>query len=111
MGFLTTLSTNYKGFQNAAARLVLYVTLTPKFCHISPVLHDLHLLPVLHRIHFKVILLVFKVLNGMAPDYLSCLLSKREGFKYQLHSVSSIHLIVPQFLTSFGERAFAVAGP
>ena len=107
-GLPDNLITKLQRVQNAAARLV---TLTPKFCHISPILKDLHWLPVLYRIRFKVILLVFKALNDLAPNYLSGLLSKREGLNYHLRSGSCIHLIVPRFNTSFGERAFAVAGP
>lgn len=59
---------------------------------------------------YNVILLVFKALNGIAPNYLSCLLSKRAGLKYQMHSDSSIHASFRHFHTSFGESASTVAG-
>ena len=39
--------------------------------HISPYLYKLHILPVLYRIKFKVSLIAFKVMNGMAPLYLT----------------------------------------
>ena len=52
---------------NASARLVYCA---PKSCHITPVLRELHWLPVCYRIEYKIILLTFKVLHGMAPDYL-----------------------------------------
>ena len=55
--------------QNTAARIV---TLTKKFDHITPVLIQLHWLPVHFRILFKVLLLVYKALNGMAPLYIIC---------------------------------------
>ena len=54
--------------QNTAARVV---SLTRKYDHITPVLESLHWLPVKFRIVFKVLLLVYKALNGMAPPYLS----------------------------------------
>lgn len=54
--------------QNAAARLL---TGTKKREHITPVLASLHWLPVCFRIDFKILLLVFKILNGLAPSYLS----------------------------------------
>ena len=54
--------------QNTAARIV---TLTKKFDHITPVLIQLHWLPVHFRILFKVLLLVYKALNGMAPLYIT----------------------------------------
>ena len=51
--------------QNAAARLV---TGTRKFDHISPVLRDLHWLPIRKRITYKVAMLVYKCLHGLAPN-------------------------------------------
>ncbi|PFX16803.1 putative RNA-directed DNA polymerase from transposon X-element [Stylophora pistillata] len=52
---------------NASAR---FVCCAPKSCHITPLLRELHWLPVCYRIEYKIILLTFKVLHGMAPDYL-----------------------------------------
>ena len=57
--------------QNAAARLL---TSTRKYDHITPVLRELHWLPVKYRIQFKILLLTFKAIHGMAPDYISRLL-------------------------------------
>ena len=57
--------------QNTAARVV---TVTKKFDHITPVLIQLHWLPVHFRILFKVLLLVYEALNGMAPLYITELL-------------------------------------
>ncbi len=57
--------------QNAAARLL---TGTKKYEHITPVLASLHWLPVRFKIEFKILLFVFKILNGLVPDYLSELL-------------------------------------
>ena len=42
--------------------------------HISPILRSLHWVPVSARIDFERLLLVFKVLNGLGPLYLSELL-------------------------------------
>ncbi len=58
--------------QNAAARVL---TRTRKYDHISPVLSTLHWLPIKHRIDFKILLITYKALNGLAPQYLSELLS------------------------------------
>ncbi len=58
--------------QNAAARVL---TRTRKYDHISPVLSTLHWLPTKHRIDFKILLITYKALNGLAPQYLSELLS------------------------------------
>ncbi|KAL2088141.1 hypothetical protein ACEWY4_016969 [Coilia grayii] len=58
--------------QNSAARLL---TKTRKMEHITPVLAELHWLPVSYRIDFKVLLLVFKAVNGLAPCYIADALS------------------------------------
>ena len=51
--------------QNAAARLIFE---QPKFCHITPVLSQLHWLPIKYRIEFKILLMTFKAIHGMAPE-------------------------------------------
>ncbi len=53
--------------QNAAARVL---SRTRKYEHISPVLSTIK-----HRIDFKILLITYKALNGLAPQYLSELLS------------------------------------
>ena len=56
---------------NSAARLV---TLSRKHDHVSPVLMELYWLPVKQHVEFKILLLTYKVVNGMAPVYLQDLL-------------------------------------
>ncbi len=58
--------------QNAAARVL---TRTRNYDHISPVMSTLHWLPIKHCIDFKILLITYKALNGLAPQYLSELLS------------------------------------
>ena len=58
--------------QNAAARLILGIG---KFSHITPALYELHWLPVSLRIDYKILLLAFKCIYGLAPAYLSDLIS------------------------------------
>ena len=53
--------------QNSAARLL---TETKKREHITPVLAKLHWLPVSYRIDFKVMLITYKALNGIASSYI-----------------------------------------
>ncbi len=55
--------------QNAAARFFR------KHQHITPILMALNWLPVRHRVDFKILMFVFKSLNGLAPSYLSELLN------------------------------------
>ena len=54
--------------QNTAAHTV---TLRKRFDHITTILFKLHWLPLNYRIHLKILLLVYKYLNGLAPPYLS----------------------------------------
>ena len=53
---------------NTAARIL---TRTINNYHITPVLASLHWLPVKARVDFKVLLLIYKALHGLAPTYLS----------------------------------------
>ena len=58
--------------QNTAARIV---TRTKRECHIRPVLKSLHWLPIDFRIIFKILLITFKAINGLAPSYISDLIN------------------------------------
>ena len=92
---------------NTAARLV---TMTRKFDHITPVLKDLHWLPVRERAIFKILLMVFKSLNGLAPSYLQNKLTLKPS--NGLRSDHTNLLIVPRSnLKSYGDRSFSIAGP
>ena len=68
---------------NAAARVTCLI---PKLAHITRLLRELHWLPVKFRVEFKITLLVFKALNGLAPQYLSELLVVRPRTRYSLRS-------------------------
>ena len=52
---------------SAAGRVVFR---TRKYDRITPVLMDLHWLPVKRRISFKILLLTYKALNALAPQYI-----------------------------------------
>ena len=58
--------------QNACACVIL---IRSKRDHVTPMLLELHWLPIKYRITFKTPLLTFKCLHGLAPTYLSPLLS------------------------------------
>uniref|UniRef100_A0A669CA98 Reverse transcriptase domain-containing protein n=1 Tax=Oreochromis niloticus TaxID=8128 RepID=A0A669CA98_ORENI len=78
--------------QNAAAR---FLTGRRNFDHITPILASLHWLPTEFRIRFKVLLLVFKSLNGLAPVYLSDLLKPHVPTR-SLQSAEQLLLSVPK---------------
>ena len=64
-----------------------------------------------NRIHFKILLLVYKCLNGLAPTYLSELLRYTNGPRL-LRSSSQNFLAVPRTrLKTYGDRAFSAAAP
>ena len=93
--------------QNAAARVL---TNTKKIEHITPVLKSLHWLPVYQRIDFKILLLVFKALNGLGPKYISDLLIRYEPSR-PLRSSGTGLLSVPRVKTKHGEAAFSFYAP
>ncbi len=89
--------------QNAAARIL---TRTRKSEHITPVLRSLHWLPVTFRIDFKVLLLVYKSLNGLGPKYIADMLTEYKPNR-SLRSLGSSQLEIPRVYTKQGESAFS----
>jgi len=93
--------------QKSSARLI---TMTRKYDHISPVMEDLHWLPIWQRIDYKVLLLSFKSLNGLAPQYLSDLLQRRPDCGTRRDHTNL--LVNPRVnRITFGGRAFKKAAP
>ena len=94
--------------QNMCARLICNES---KYCHITPLLVDLHWLPVKFRIEFKILLIVFKIFKGLAPSYLSFLITPKPVPKCNLRSSSDSYLlsypnVKPK--ATLGERALSV---
>ena len=87
--------------QNAAAKLVMGKY---KHDHLDDDLKLLHWLPIKKRIIFKIALLSYKSVNGLAPSYLQDL------FRYCAHG-HSLKLVVPQYNLQAGRRSFSAAGP
>ena len=97
--------------QNPAARLILDIG---KFSHITPALHELHWLPVSLRIDYKILLLTFKCIYGLAPTYLSDLISIKSNSLYNLRSTGKLLLLdhpKGNMLTTLGARSFSAAAP
>ena len=93
-----------------AARLI---TDTMKFDHINPVLYNLHWLPVNFRIQFKILMITFKAIHGMAPSYLSDLICIRSSSRYSLRNNDTIFLERPKWVmrTTLGARSFHASAP
>ena len=78
-----------------------------------PYMINLHWLPVRYRINFKILLLSFKALYGMAPSYIIDLIHTKTNTRYLLRSNEGVLLKHPsgKMKKSFGERSFSVAAP
>ena len=94
---------------NAATRLVYSSRM---YDHVTPLLRELHLLRMSQRIDYKLAVLVYCCLNGLAPSYLAndlqCVadLDARRCLRGALTSTS----VVPVTrLSTVGDRAFPVA--
>ena len=74
----------------------MYYIYTPRTSHITPVLMHLHWLPIKFRVEFKIGLLVYKALNGMAPQYITDLLSFKPEGNYHLRSDDYSLLKIPK---------------
>ena len=96
----------------SAARLILGKR---KFDPISVDLRQrLHWLPVEQRIQYKLGFLVYKCLHGLAPPYLSSMLTPVSSNRYscRLRSAGRGDLTVPRTRSvRMGPRSFAVSGP
>ena len=67
-GLPKQLTDRLQSVQNAAARLIFK---TCRQGHVQPLLRRLHWLRVPERISFRLAVLVYRCLNGSAPDYLA----------------------------------------
>lgn len=100
------------GVMRAAARLILQL---PRICSVTlEMRQNLHWLDISSRIDFKMGLLAYRCIHGLAPTYLMslCLPVSTISGRSHLRSAASGKLVVPVCRTStFGPRAFAVACP
>ncbi len=79
--------------------------------HITPILQSLHWPPIKVSISYKIVLLAYKALNGLAPAYLTNLLSHYNPTR-SLRSQNSGVLVVPRIAKSTkGGRTFSYLAP
>ena len=105
--FITLLSVGSAGYQQLLQQRKVRL-------HVRPLLYNLYWLPVKFRIDFKILLLMYKAINGLAPFYLLELISLKEACKYKLHSDCDGLLLNPlkfKTLTTLGDRSFTAAAP
>ena len=76
-------------------------------------LYELHWLPVSLRTDYKVLLLTFKCIFGLAPTYSSDHISIRSNSLYNLRSTGKLSLDHPKgkMLTTLGARSFSATAP
>ena len=93
--------------QNTAARSVNCVHKED----ITPIVKKLHWLPVNDKILFKLLLLTYKSLNGLAPVHVNDLLRHYSPCR-SLRSSDSNFLVIPKTTTiTYGDRSFAEIVP
>jgi len=101
-----------KQFQSVTNSAARFVFSSWRFDHITPFLWQLHWLTATQRMQFKLTVLVYKCLYGMALSYLAnelqCLADSEA--RRRLHSTSSSMLTARHiWLSTIGDLAFPVA--
>ncbi len=95
----------------SSSAMLRVLTRTCKRAHIVPVLASLRWLPISLRSDFKILLLVFKALNGLAPSYIYDFLTEYVPNR-PLRSCTAGLLNIPKMnYKNLGEAAFCVYAP
>ena len=97
-----------QGIQNIAARVVKRIHCSPEH-HITPVLESLHWLPIKLRIDFKILLLTYKCVNGLAPQYLCELVMPKKCYRHLRSEALELLEFPKTRLRSYGDRSFSFA--
>ena len=94
--------------QNFAAKVCLSKSL---YEHVTPCLIELHWLPISFRINYKIAVLTFKCLHGLAPTYLSELI---EEYHPTRTLRSSSQKLLKKKIVKFeklGKKSFSFSAP
>ena len=99
--------------QNSAARLVTRVR---GRVHMKPILRTLHWLPIRKRVLFKILLLTYKAIHGLAPQYIMDLLTIYKPVRCLRSSAAESPQLKPPShkdirTITYGDRAFSSAAP
>ena len=108
-GITDRLMDRLRSVLNASARLIYASRRTE---HVTPLLRDLHWLRYPDRIDYKLAVLVYRCLHGLAPSYLAAEFTRVSEIESRrnLRSASTANLVVPRFQRkTLGGRAFPVA--
>ena len=96
--------TRLQQVQNFAARIICKKR---KYEHVSPILKQLKLLPVSETLELRDLIFMHKILNGVAPHYLSSLIRKRSEVSLRT-TRSSYQVHVPFARTSSYQNSFFI---
>ena len=95
--------------QNYAAKVI---TKKRKFDSATEALKEVHWLPIRQRCQFKILLLTYKALHNLAPEYLKDLLNVKSTSYCTRRSNDPLLLHVPFcYRKTFYERSFSVLAP
>ena len=72
---------------------------------------ELHWLPVSQRIDYKILLVTFKAIQGVAPQYISELLKPHKLPRTLRSSENNLLAIPPSRTKTYGDRAFSTSAP
>lgn len=98
----------FQRIQNMTAKLILNRS---KFSSTTEALRELHILPVHVRAEFKLLVIVYKCVNGLAPSYLSDLLEAQAPKKATRSATQQLLRVPFTKHKTFADRSFSVAGP
>ena len=98
----------FQRIQNFAAKIVLGKS---KYSSSTEALKHLHMLPVHVRCEFKLLVMVYKCLHGIAPTYLAELLHKHASAYCTRRSRQNLLDVPFTRKKTFADRSFSVAGP
>jgi len=110
-GLPVYLISRLQSVMNAAARSIVGIKRSE---HITPILASLHWLKISERVKFKLAVLSYRCLHGVAPTYLADDIRRVSDIpsRRMLRSSFTNKLIIrPTRLSTVGDRAFSSAAP
>ena len=93
--------------QDRAARLVMG---SPFDSSAAPLLQRLGWLSVDRPVHMETSTMVYKSLNGLAPDNLCQIFSRLSDVHNRLLRNTKCDLVIPRMRTAYGQNSFAFRG-
>jgi hypothetical protein len=97
-----------QSIQNMCER---FVTGLKKYDHVSPTLRSLHWLKIPFRAEYKILVLMFKCVHGLAPEYLTDMLELSHHRQLRSSSVGKLPIPVKCSLSSTFNRCFVQIAP